>query len=113
MAKCSKCASLSYPPDAVCLACGSTEPDWHFVPVSGKGRVRSWTVVRQALLPGFADLIPYVTVDVEIDEQADLRIVGRLLGGMDAELALNARVEVSFEDLAPGVSVPAFRLTGQ
>jgi hypothetical protein len=65
------------------------------------------------LLPGFADLVPYVTVDVELDEQAGLRIIGRLLDGPRAPLAIGARVEVCFEDIAPGVAVPAFRLSPQ
>ena len=79
--------------------------------VTGKGRIRSWTLVRQALLPGFADLVSYVTLDVELDEQSDLRIIGRLLDGLGAPLALDARVTVCFEDIAPGVAVPAFRLS--
>jgi uncharacterized protein len=49
-------------------------------------------------------------VDVELDEQADLRTIGRLLDGPDAPLTVGARVVVAFEDLAPGVAVPAFAL---
>ena len=33
-----------------------------------------------------------------------------MLDGPDARLAIGARVVVAFEDLAPGVSVPAFAL---
>jgi hypothetical protein len=33
-----------------------------------------------------------------------------LLDGADAPLSMGARVRVEFEDLAPGISVPAFRL---
>lgn len=110
IARCGRCGTFAHPPGAVCCACGSIDPNFEWMTMSGKGRVRSWTVVRQALLPGFADLIPFVTVDVELDEQADLRIIGRLLDGMDAPLALDARVAVCFEDIAPGVAVPAFRL---
>ncbi|MCB2046828.1 MAG: OB-fold domain-containing protein [Novosphingobium sp.] len=113
MAQCGNCSTFSYPPDPVCLACGSFEPGWQFVPVSGKGRILSWTVVRQALIPGVADLLPYVTVDVELDEQPGLRMVARLLDGMDVPLALDDRVEACFEDLAPGVAVPAFRLADE
>lgn len=110
MARCGRCGTLAYPPGPVCCACGSAEPDFRFIPVSGKGRIRSWTVVRQALLPGFADQVPYVVVDVELDEQARLRVVGRLLDGIGAPLALDAPVIACFEDIAPDVAVPAFRL---
>ncbi len=110
IARCGQCGMFAHPPGAVCCACGSTDPRFEWMTVSGKGRLRSWTVVRQALLPGFADLVPYVTVDVELDEQAGLRIIGRLLDGPGSPLALGARVTACFEDIAPGVAVPAFRL---
>ena len=77
--------------------------------MSGRGVVRSWTVVRQSFLPGFD--VPFVLVDVELSEQAGLRLIGRLLDGVDAELHLGDEVRVAFEDLATGISVPAFELT--
>ncbi len=52
-----------------------------FEPVSGRGFVRSWTVVRQSFLPGFEDDLPFVLVDVELEEQPDLRMIGRLPTG--------------------------------
>jgi uncharacterized OB-fold protein len=110
MARCSRCRTFSMPPDIVCSYCHSTEPDFTFVPVSGRGRIRSWTVMHQSFVPGFDDLVPFVLVDVELDEQTDLRTIGRLLDGPDAPLRIGARVVVAFEDLAPGVSVPAFAL---
>jgi uncharacterized OB-fold protein len=110
VARCSVCDAYSIPPDVVCPHCHSTQPDFTFVPVSGRGVVRSWTVMHQSFVPGFDELIPFVLVDVELEEQRDLRTIGRLLDGPDAPLALGARVAVAFEDLAPGVSVPAFEL---
>ena len=110
VARCSVCDAYSIPPDVVCQHCHSTEPDFTFVPVSGRGVVRSWTVMHQSFVPGFDDLLPFVLVDVELEEQADLRTIGRLLDGPDAPLTIGTRVVVAFEDLAPRVSVPAFAL---
>ena len=110
VARCSVCEAYSIPPDVVCQHCHSTDPEFSYVPVSGRGIVRSWTVMHQSFVPGFDDLIPFVLVDVELEEQPDLRTIGRLLDGPDAPLAIGARVVVAFEDLAPGVSVPAFEL---
>jgi len=73
--------------------------------------VRSWTVVRQAFLPGFDDDLPFVLVDVELTEQPGLRLIGRLLDGADAPLEPGDAVRLAFEDVAPGVAVPAFELT--
>ncbi|ORW32512.1 hypothetical protein AWB91_11230 [Mycobacterium paraense] len=110
VARCGRCGRLALPPDVVCPHCQSGDPAFEFTPVSGRGTVRSWTVVRQALLPGFDDELPFVLVDVELVEQDDLRLICRLLDGVDADLRVGAAVTVGFEDLAPGVSVPAFEL---
>jgi uncharacterized OB-fold protein len=110
VARCSACAAFVVPPDIVCPNCGTTEPAFTFAPVSGRGTIRSWTVVRQSFLPGFESDLPFVLVDVELVEQPELRIIGRLLDGVDAPLSAGAPVHGAFEDLAPGIAVPAFVL---
>jgi uncharacterized OB-fold protein len=94
----------------VCPHCASTGPDFEFTPVSGRATVRSWTVVRRSFQPGFDDDLPFVLVDVELADQRDLRMIGRLLDGPGTPLRAGTLVRVDFEDLAGGVSVPAFRL---
>ena len=66
--------------------------------------------MRQSFLPGFD--VPFVLVDVELAAQEDVRLIGRLVDGPDATLEVGAAVSLVFEDVAPGVSVPAFRLEG-
>lgn len=105
LARCSQCGTFAMPPDVVCTPCGSTDPRYEFTPVSGHGVVRSWVVVRQSFLPGFD--VPFVLVDVELAEQRDLRLIGRLL---DGQPSLEAAVRVAFEDLADGIAVPAWEL---
>lgn len=109
-ARCRHCHAYTLPPDSVCPHCGCTDPDFDFTPVSGRGRVRSWTVIRQAFVPGFDDDVPFVLIDVELVEQSELRMVGRLLDGLSAQLFIGAPVCVRFEHIALGVSVPAFEL---
>jgi uncharacterized protein len=108
LARCSRCGWFSHPPDVVCPHCRSSQPDFVFTPVVGAGSIKSWTVMRQSFLPGFE--VPFVLVDVELDEQSELRLIGRLLDGEGPGLRIGARVHVAFEDLAPGVAVPAFAL---
>jgi uncharacterized OB-fold protein len=110
VARCARCAALTMPPDVVCPNCHSTDPGFTFTPVSGRGIVRSWTVVRQAFLPGFDADLPFVLVDVELVEQPELRLIGRLLDGVGADIHIGDAVVAGFEDLAPGVAVPAFEL---
>jgi uncharacterized protein len=69
--------------------------------------------MRQSFLPGFDADVPFVLVDVELDEQPDLRLIGRLTDGPDAPLRIGSRVSVAFEDLSPGISIPAFALDRQ
>ena len=110
IARCSRCGTFTHPPGVACPHCLSTEPEFTFVPVDGAGTVRSWTVLRDSFLPGFAPDVPFVLVDVELDAQADLRLIGRLVDGPDARVVVGARVVTVFDDLAPGVAVPAFAL---
>ena len=110
IARCGRCATFAHPPDLVCPSCGHTDPGYRFEPVSGRGTVRSWTVVRQSFLPGFEDAVPFVLVDVALDEADDLRLIGRLIDGPDAPLRLGDRVTTTFDALAEGAAVPAFAL---
>ena len=64
--------------------------------------------MRQSFLPGFD--VPFVLVDVELQIQSDLRMIGRLIDGPDAPLSVGSTVAFVFEDIAPEVSVPAFAL---
>jgi uncharacterized OB-fold protein len=81
-----------------------------FEPVKGGGAIRSWIVLHDSFLPGFADDLPFVLVDVELDAQPDLRMIGRLLDGPNMALHIGDRVELAFEDLDDAVSIPAFEL---
>jgi hypothetical protein len=110
LARCIHCGYIAHPPQVVCARCLHPEPGFEFKPVDGGGTVRSWTVIRDSFLPGFGDAVPFVLVDVELDVQPDLRLIGRLVDGLDAEVQLGARVTAVFDDLVPGVAVPAFAL---
>jgi hypothetical protein len=66
--------------------------------------------MRQSFLPGFDSQVPFVLVDVELTDHPEVRLIGRLLDGVDVPLRLGAGVRVVFDDLAPGVAVPAVTL---
>lgn len=108
VAKCSRCGEMTLPPDVSCPHCLSTDPQFTFEPVSGRGRIRTWTVIRQSFLRGFT--VPFLLVDVELEDQPQVRMVARLLEPVDVALAIGMPVKAAFEDLAPGVAVPAFVL---
>jgi uncharacterized OB-fold protein len=108
--RCAQCGALVLPPVVPCPGCGHGDPAYDFVAVSGRGHVQSWTRLRQAFLPGFEADLPFLLVDVQLDDAPGVRMIGRLLDGPDAPLRIGAAVSVGFEDIAPKVAVPAFRL---
>lgn len=110
LARCARCEVATLPPRVTCPSCGTTEPAWTFTPVDGTGVVRSWTVVRQSFVPGFDEDLPFVLVDVALDGQPDVRLIGRLLDGVDAPVALGSPVALAFETPTDGVSIPAWVL---
>jgi hypothetical protein len=110
LARCSRCGELNHPPDSVCFHCGSTDPEFAFSPVDGTGKICSWTVMRQSFLPGFD--VPFVLVDVALLAEEELRLIGRLMDGPETPLRIGAPVRMVFEDIAPGIAVPAFELAG-
>jgi uncharacterized protein len=108
--RCSRCGWLSYPPDVICSNCLALDSSFTWETMSGRGTLRSWTVVRTAFLPGFASYVPYVVAAAELDEQSGLRLVARMAGDPGPGLVYRGPVETVFEDVAEGVSIPMFRL---
>lgn len=108
LARCSACGAFSHPPDVTCPSCHSLDPRFHWERVSGQGKVRSWTVIRHSFLSGFE--LPFLLVDVELADHPQIRLIGRLVDGPDTPLKLGDAVTVTFDDLGPGVSVPAFAM---
>jgi uncharacterized protein len=106
--RCTNCGWYAYPPNVACSNCLSPEPSFRYEPVSGRGRVTTWTVVHHAFLPGFAADVPYVVAEVELEEQEGLRIVARLVGGRPGDVAIGTAVEVAFDDVDAGIAVPHF-----
>ena len=64
MQQCSSCSTYRYPPGACCPNCLSLEAEW--VPVSGKGKVLSWTTIHRGYLPAYP--APSTVVAVLLDE---------------------------------------------
>src|SRR6516164_2178825 len=104
--RCSICHEFTLPPDITCPNCHTLDPNFTWEAVSGRGRIRTWTVVRHSFLKGFE--LPFMLVDVQLDEQPKVRMIGQLLDGADAPVSIGDAVMVAFEDLASDLSLPAF-----
>ena len=110
LARCDACQRLNHPPDVVCGHCHHPAGRFHNEQVDTGATVMSWITVRQPFLPGLDELVPFLLVDASLDADSDVRLIGRLLDGPATPLSVGAHVRVEFEDIAPGVALPAFVL---
>jgi uncharacterized OB-fold protein len=90
--RCAACGRWRHPPRVLCGACASDR--WQWQPVSGRGTVHTWTVTHQALVPSFAEDLPYAVVVVELEEGPRLVTAVRGIdpGALRLGLALEVRI---------------------
>jgi uncharacterized OB-fold protein len=94
-----------HPPLERCRRCGGPTA---FEPVSGRGRVFSFIVVRHQAVPGHQ--VPYVVALVELEEQPGLRVTSVLQAEPDA-VTVGAPVEVRLAPVGEsGFRTPEFKL---
>jgi uncharacterized protein len=105
--RCATCNYYNHPPRTVCDACLSQE--LRFEPVSGRGRIHTFTVMHQRDVPGFESEAPFINIVVELEEQPMLLMVANLPISERERVRIGASVNVDFEDRGGGVIVPQFR----
>jgi uncharacterized protein len=107
--QCPVCEFYVHYPRELCPRCLQGRP--LFVPMSGRGRVYSYTIMHSpGRVPGFDDAIPFACALVELDEQAGLRLVTNVVGCDASEVFIGAPVKVTFEEIGEGVVLPQFEL---
>lgn len=100
---CVGCDAVLHLPGPRCSRCGSFETRWR--PVSGKGRLYSWTTVEHQVHPAFPP--PYTIVLVELDDAPGTRLLGHLPGR--PKLAPGMAMRVWFEPVADEVKLPQWQ----
>ena len=105
--RCDGCGFWQQPPAPLCQRCAGT--NLAFQPVSGRGRIYTYTTMYQKNVAGFEQAVPYVNLVVELDEQPLLL----MLSDQPAEAAgwvhVGAPVAVTFEPLPDGQLLPQWR----
>lgn len=102
--RCNGCDALLHLPRAYCKRCGSWDGRWE--PVAGTGVVYSWSVVEHQVHPGYP--VPYTILLVQLADEPAARFIGRLDGTPD--ISAGRPVEVWFENVGEGTTVPQWRL---
>jgi uncharacterized OB-fold protein len=78
--------------------------------VSGRGVVNTFTIPLQPYDPYYAGQVPYVLAVVELVEQKHLKIVTNIVEIDPDDVRIGMPVEVVFQEVAPGVTLPLFKV---
>jgi len=100
--RCDACETLRWPPRAICNRCHSFDATWGEVPRNG--RIVAWTRTHQVFAPAFRDDVPYVNVQVALDEQDDILMIGGWCG--EGEPHAGQRVRMRLVDARSGFKLP-------
>lgn len=103
--RCDQCGKFWFPPGNRCRWCWSDR--WQWTPVSGRGRLYTFTVIWRAYHPGFANDLPYNVAVVELEEGP--RLISNVVGCAPEALAVGMPLVVVFDDVAPDLTLPKFR----
>jgi uncharacterized protein len=107
MQRCQACGRRQFPPLERCRHCAG---ELALDAVSGRGTVHTFIVQHHPVAPGFESLRPYGIALVALEEDAAIRLPGRILGD-PKRIAIGARVRARIERIEGGeFSVPVFEL---
>ena len=102
--RCGGCGRFRFPAAQLCPACRSMEGCWE--EAGRTGVVESFCRFHKAYWPGFAQELPYTVIQVLLDN--GVRMYSNLAADTD-QAAIGTRVEVSFDDVTPEVTIVKFR----
>lgn len=91
--QCTACDNLVFYPRAHCDACGSSELD--VKTSAGKGRVYTYSIVRQSYHPFFRQQVPYAVAWIDLDEGP--RLISNVIGVDDPATEIHCDMPVTIE----------------
>lgn len=101
--RCAGCSKFIYYPRDRCPYCFGDKLEWR--PVSGKGKIYSYTVVRRASARSFADG-PYVLAIVELAEGPRMTTN---IAAPPEQVRVDMPVTVHFDDVTPDRTLVKFK----
>jgi uncharacterized OB-fold protein len=105
---CTSCDGWSFPVRERCPHCFAASLEWKAA--SGRGTLYTFTVMHQAMNPGFAASVPYNVSQVDLPE--GVRMISNVIGIDNKDLRIGMALEAVFDDVGDGVSIPKFRPAG-
>jgi len=104
--RCTACGQRQFYPRAICTQCVSEQLEWS--DASGRGRVKSFTVIRRAVSAAYEPDVPYVVALIELAEGPTL--LSNVVGCAIEAVHIGAPVRVRFDAFSAEISVPVFTL---
>lgn len=103
--RCGACGRFHFYPRPVCPECWSDDLDWR--PVSGKGTVWSYTIVRFAhgAHEGWKTRVPYAVALIELEE--GVRMMGNVVDCAVESVRTGMAVRLVYREYEDGL-IPAF-----
>ena len=101
------CARFIYYPRVCCPYCGGGALSWK--PVSGRGRIATFTIVHRPQHQSFFPEAPYYVIAVELEE-GPLMYSRLAVSPASPERLLRRPVKVVFHDYMPQQKLPYFQL---
>ena len=108
MQRCDRCSKFRWHPSPLCTHCSADGFSWE--PLCGRGKITTWTVVTHPVHPAAFERVPYVVVEVELDEQPGLRMLSNLIDANEEDIGFDSPVTVAFTTHSNGQKLPVFKL---
>jgi uncharacterized OB-fold protein len=105
MPRCKTCDQLFFYPRSECPRCLGSDLEW--VPVSGRGRLHSFTIINQPANAAFRDDVPYVYAVVQLIEGP--RMISNLVECDVESVSVDMPVEAVFDDVTPEWTLVKFK----
>ncbi len=103
--RCDRCRALRWPARAICNRCRSFEHAWEGC--DGTAHLVSWIRTHQVFAPALREAVPYVVVQVALDAQADLLLIGAW--SSERQPRVGERLEMDIREGADGYRLPCWR----
>ena len=104
---CKDCGDNIFYPKLYCPNCLSPDIEW--IKTSGRGKVYTFTIVRNYSPTEFAQDVPYVVAVVRLTE--GVQLMSNIVDCPPEQVKCDMEVEVVFEDVTEEVALPKFKPT--
>jgi hypothetical protein len=106
--RCTSCGTFRFPPSPFCWKCRAQDVEW--VEHDGNATVYSFTVIRHAVVPQVAEVLPLIAAVVELPNTDGCRVIADIVGCEPGDVRIGMPVQLDWYDVREGTSVPVFRL---